>query len=704
MAITVPVDIELKIDKAIKDSSAFVDQVSNQLGQVSKAAEQTSTAVNAIAFVEITDAAIRFGNTIVGVLKDAVKEATEADDAIKGLTSSLRGSGDFSARNVKAFEDLAEGLSNVSRFSDDTILAQARLGKQFGLTNRETAKLLKVAVDYAAFAKTDLSDAVRTLGQTFDGTAGRLVENVPALRNLSKEALRSGAALDVVAKIAGGSARRDIDSFSGSLEQAGNRFGNIFEELGKAFVQNDAVITIIREIGKAFQQIADGVKESKGELVEFVTTGVKVAIDVFVVFLEVLRTIDTFLRGLARALQVIATPLEAVVQSAKGLLTFNLNDLTQGLDLVGRFKKDFKAISDSGEKTNAAFDKLEDGAAAVSGIISRIQNTQSKIAVETSKVADGFDDQISKNERLLETDQERIERLQKQQDIIKKINEERAKELESLSKNPFAGAGTDRPVLGRGVSNFFEQSIFERTQNTVARGVAVATSALQGRQGAVNLVSQGAELAGQALLGIPGFGQLATLLSQGPDQVRELVKQFAEAIPEIITAVAESIPVVFETLADKLPDIITKLAERAPQIAVALAKAMPLVAISLGKSLLNAGKQFVDSIIKGAGEFISKILEGAGRFIEELVAKVGDAIGNVGKNVLGVGGGGGGILGGIGSVVGGVVGGVGGLLGFKTGSGGEFQSTQPMVVRVQIGQRDLATAMLDLNRQGFRTS
>lgn len=140
MAITVPVDIDFQIKKALDDANDLADVANRSLAGIEKKAKQTGLAINSIAFVEITRAAIDFGKAIVDVFSKAIDEAIEADAAVQSLSSSLKSAGDFSERNVSAFEDLAKALSEVSRFSDEAVLGAFRLGKQFGLSNKETAK------------------------------------------------------------------------------------------------------------------------------------------------------------------------------------------------------------------------------------------------------------------------------------------------------------------------------------------------------------------------------------------------------------------------------------------------------------------------------------------------------------------------------------------------------------------------------------
>lgn len=708
MSISVPVDIDLQIKKAIEDTNELVSGVNKSLGGIEKQAKATGLAVSGIAFVEITRAAIDFGKTVVSVFDKAIDEAVEADESIQNLSSSLKSAGDFSEQNVAAFEDLATALSEVSRFSDEAVLGAFRIGKQFGLTNRETAKFGKAAVELATFLRQDLDTTARQLGQTFDGTAGRLAEQVPALKNVSAAALKAGGALDVVIKAAGGGAQRDLDKFGTQIVKLQQSFGDIFEDLGAAVVKNPAVIEGLKILSGLFKEIAEAVAENNEIFKTFISGSLSAIVKGLYVVSQVVESVNSAFFKLAKFLEPAVQALEAFDKATEALKKGDVRAFTRSLDIVTATRDRFKEIDKLAERDAKVFDRFNTALSDVQGAIDRAGVSQKKLNAD---IKAGFDGRINQNRRILESEQDKIKLMKEQIKLQEEFFKKKEDELSATFKDPASsifGGGTSDRTKQRLLFDFDELKL----QTSIVGGLA---QVLQGRNGAVNLVAAGAEAAGKFFLGIPGFGELSKLLAQGPEEIKKAIEAFADAIPDIVVAIAESIPVVLETLADKLPDIIEKLAERSDKIALALAKSMPLVAIALSKSVVEGARRFVTEILRGAGEFIGKILEGAGKFIEELVNKIGEAIQrlidnlNPAKGIGGVVGGIGGGLSGttVGSIVAGPVGGfigaVGGALGFKGGAGGGGFSQGPQVVKVQIGQRDLATAILDLNRQGFRT-
>ncbi len=740
MAITVPVDIDFQIKKALDDANDLADVANRSLAGIEKKAKQTGFAINSIAFVEITRAAIDFGRVIVDVFSKAIDEAIEADEAVQGLSSSLKSAGDFSEQNVAAFEDLAESLSEVSRFSDEAVLGAFRIGKQFGLTNRETAKFGKAAVELATFLGQDLDTTARQLGQTFDGTAGRLAEQVPALKSVSAAALKAGGALDVVIKAAGGAGQRDLDKFGTQILKLQQAFGDIFEELGAAIVQNPAVVDALKIITSLFKEIGTAVGENNEIFKSFITGSLSVMVKSLFVISEILNAVNSGLYKLAKGLDLIIQPLEAFDKATEALKKGDIRGFTRSLDIVTATRDRFKEIDKLAERDAKIFEKFNAALSHVQGAIDRAGTAQKKTSVEIIK---GFDNQINKNKRILETEEEKIKLMKEQIQLQEEFFKKRDEELKRRVSEPFSGLvpkGTN--LLGATTAD----------QDAIATGVGVATSAISGRQGAVTAVSGVAEAAGRALLGVPGFGELTKMLSQGPEATKAFVKEFIRAVPDIIDAIVESIPEVIDAFIEELPYLLERLVQSLPKILVSIFKSSLIVkaitamfsegfkdAVSelingagrfieelvngvgrfieelvngVGRfieELVNGAGRFIEELVNGAGRFIEELVNGAGKFIEELANKIGEAIQGLIDDLnpaKGVGETLGGIGGSISSTVvgpvGDFIGAVGGVFGFKGGGGGGGQ--QAAVVKVQIGQRDLATAILDLNRQGFRTT
>lgn len=308
----------------------------------------------------------------------------------------------------------------------------------------------------------------------------------------------------------------------------------------------------------------------------------------------------------------------------------------------------------------------------------------------------------------------------KYNDDIKKLEEEEAKKRKDIIET----AGKDITAF---INNF---------KNLDKNGQLTA-----GVNAVINSVSAGAEGARKAVVGVltqgitkllgplgeafgPIVGQFLDVLSQGPEKVRALIQEFLRNIPIVIENIILAIPVLIETIAQELPSVIEKLnsliprllpslittfARIAPIVAVSLAAQAPLIATSfavelikqapaIAQALIDAAKSLIpgaSSLSKlpggssggGGGGFLGSVLDFLNPFAEGGVvpsgysndtfpAKLTSGEAVVPNNVVD-------------------------KLESFLNSGGQNQN---VTINLQIGEQQLASVLLNLNRRGFRTS
>ena len=685
-------------------------------------------------------------NKIVDGLGSAITEANNAEKSFKSLKQALVASGDFSQRNANEFKRLAGELANVSKFDDDLILSQFALAKQFGTTNKEAARLVEAAVKLSTATGKDLPESTQLLAKSLDGTAGKLNELIPGVRSLTSEQLRNGAAIELVARRYG-DAVVDLESYDGATNNLTKSFKDFQKALGAVFTENQVVIKIVNDISAAFKDLSAVIIANKGDLISFVSDGIVSVLKGFGYLAQFLRALQEPFEILKRDIADVFRRVAAIPELIGGNTNKALKDLNNA----------FKVDDQAGLKRLAVYDQITESVISYSEELKKVKETQENISRAVDDSTKGFDNQKTSIRRVNEELQSQYKALQKQslelgatqtQQLKNKYDTElklladverqkiaseeevdkvrraitqkfyadfkkaRDEELKNLTANPLSGLTNADHLL----------NLNSQQQNAVARGIGGVAMAGQGRAGATALLAQGAELAGQAFLGVPGMGQLFTVLAQGPDQVRMMVTQFADAIPDIIKAVAEAIPVVVEVLADKAPEIIARLVEQTPEIVAAMISGFgKAITKTLPAKFAQAAASFIPKLLEGAGQFVLKLIEGAGQFIQRLVDGIGQAIqGLVDKlnptsgSFLG-GGGGGGSLENLGRGLVNTILPPGLNLGgpnfnplANLGSGISFKGasqavSQPVNVVLKVGQRELANAMVDIKRYGFRT-
>ena len=236
------------------------------------------------AFSMMAGAAKSAFNTIIS---GSIAAANAQQIAVKKMNNALALFGDFSTEASESMLAFTDELERNTGVGQDVLLNQIALAKSFGGTNEQTQQLTKAAVDLAEATGITLVSATRTLGKTLAGTIGLVGEAAPELRTLSKAALESGAAIDIILQKFGGSAAAQVKTFTGGIKQLENAFGGIQEEIGNAIIKNQAIINVLGVAGEMFQEFEQLIKDNQKAISLFVAQGVLGLIDAFALLITV---------------------------------------------------------------------------------------------------------------------------------------------------------------------------------------------------------------------------------------------------------------------------------------------------------------------------------------------------------------------------------------------------------------------------------
>lgn len=224
-----------ELQKAISDATTG----SKKLGDTISTAIGTFAGQAAIKGFNLLGDAI--GN-VGGFLRDSVKASAEQDDALNRLAQSLRSTGEFSRQAVEDFSDFASELQRTSVFGDEVVIGQIAIAKAFGATNDQAKQLVQAAANLAATFGGSLEENIFKLGKTLNGVVNRDLKSViPELQGLSREAILTGAAIDLVNKKFSGAAAAELNTYTGSTISLSNAFSDLQEEIGAFITRSDDV-------------------------------------------------------------------------------------------------------------------------------------------------------------------------------------------------------------------------------------------------------------------------------------------------------------------------------------------------------------------------------------------------------------------------------------------------------------------------------
>jgi hypothetical protein len=630
-------DVTIQINLDAKDAQAAIELFGRESTKVLKNTEDQSSSF----FNAFKGGALKLAGTFVAItggfeaIRTGINEAVQDAKLTRQIEASLLAIGDASAGTVQEILDFADAVKDATGVSDDLVKSTFITAQNFGISTDKAKDLTKAAIDLAAATGTDVDSAVRLLGGTFDGTVGKLANYGQEFRNLTKEQLQAGDAIDLVNQKFGGTAIKDLDTYSGRLGQLSNSFGDLLKELGKTITESPTLQALFKLTSFAIDNVTESVKKQREESEKsYATDGLAIAY--FGAYSGLAQAAASAQNDLNKEIAAfrdinigdqskkVADGFAGIVEQSQGATKATSNFLerlnsipqspaTKAIGLTGKALEDAKKKAEETAKAFAAFQNsiVQDRGTAKEKIVQKATEDLKKLAefektlgknsaaeiqrlkIEISKNTNDQLLQLQKDASQKEYD-ERLAAAKKLSDDLRDEERKRAEAFQAAFANPV------KSTLGKLFSS--EQISFEDTAGALAGGL---NQALQGQQGAKQVVSQLAGVAADAFL--PGIGgavtQITSLLAQGPDEVKKVITEFIKYVPEFIVAIAEAIPAVVDALIDTLlfkgglEKIIGALLRAIPKIALGLAEAFNMAVVNGANAIGNAiGTFFADAL------------------------------------------------------------------------------------------------------------
>lgn len=593
-----------------KDSKKSLNDVEKSFESTGDSADEFSTGIGALRS--------NFGliagviATTVGLFKGleaSIKEATSEAKELKQIKFALQATGEASAVAVQDITDFTFAIRQATSIDDGFINQLFIQAKAFGTSTEQAKKLTKAAVDLSAATGQDAETALRQLGGTLDGSAGKINLLGVEFRNLSSEQLKNGAAIDLVNKKYGGAAAAELDTYQGSVNKITNSIRDLQTEIGKGFTESGATSRFFDDIAAgvdlvtgAIQKIGrneSGVKKFEEfrrkqlDLIELVgnkseaaapkvktlietlaSTGGKSSSDQFKTFGETLdrlavKSVES--SGLTgRAAEESRKRFEEL---QKTLVNVGQDEISiaqrirdERLKILDQTKADdtatqqeiqaerVKTINDYNKAIEKQFDDIEK-------LTEDFSNTVEKEAIKASKALE----KIGKAESLGVIGVEKAIKIREK--ILADYNEKRIKEAEETAKKEVEIAKKAAEDSRNAIQSFasdptkiiFNSDELDKAGVSFGQGLAASiagalNSALDGKSGATKFVSSiGGKIFDSFLPGIgPVVSSIFEKLAAGKEQAKAFVSEFISSIPEIMEAIIEAIPAVVEAFIEVL--------------------------------------------------------------------------------------------------------------------------------------------------------
>ena len=600
-------DISIKVGA---DTSSAEKNLKNLEKTAGTASASMSKAFETIRAGAIAAVAAFAGKQVFDFFKGGVDAAAEAEVSFTRMTKALELSGNAAPGVADSFRDLSDNIERVTGISAGAVQEQIAIAQAFELTNDETQSLIIAATELSAATGKDLATRVRDLGGTLNGTLGSLKKTVPELDSLSEEALRSGKAIDFILERFSGSAAKNLETFSGSVDQVGIAFGKIPEAFGQAVVENETLRSALSTLTDTFYALAQIVTDNKSSISSLIT----VAIDPLMGALSAAVRIVGFFNNAINGIQLAVFGLGKVFLEINEIIrdfdvriskfTFGGKQLEtataaaeEAKQQTREYTKALQLMNDQVIKEKKAFDDINDKILNYKDVVSdatkeikrqrleeekaskqRKKSAKDLKEVEkafldlnkkvTSDTLDALDKQLSAyedNQDELEKiaregviSQKKVNKLREEiesthqrniTEILKKQAEERKREIEQTLKESNFTAIV-KLALATGTASDLKKEAKTQLGTIVADvGASIISAVSQGTKGFSSLVAN-------LVKSIPVFGNLIAaaveLGTLSPEENRKAIEDFAEGIPQAMEN--------FNTNLGNLPDILSGVA------------------------------------------------------------------------------------------------------------------------------------------------
>jgi hypothetical protein len=426
----------MAVDKIILELQADVKGFKAELGNVRKELDSTQKKVSDTGKAA-TNEFNQVGNSLKGLAgtigvafgvqqviqfgKASVQAYMEAEKNAKLLLFALNGNSQVQQRLI---EQSAQ-IQKTTIYSDDQVQqAQTFLANQ-GMTEQQIMKTIEAATQLATVTGVDLQTATEQLSGTYEGSIGRLGKLDAGFKDLTKEQLANGGAVDLIIEKYGGLAQAAGDTAEGQLIRFQNQLGDIQEEIGAAFLP--AITSLVDSLSEfAAETDFNAVMSELGEIFTTLTQPISDIFSAFNGLFEAVTGTTSSGDKLVGTLDILGGVLDILISPIK-----LISDLIVGLtNAITNSIKWFQEIRKEGGLLGEVFDKLAAPFEWIGEQIAGLGDGQQKLATQTKQTTKAVTEQTTAVQKDTQETTKNTESKQKQLSAFELLN----KQLDTAKK------------------------------------------------------------------------------------------------------------------------------------------------------------------------------------------------------------------------------------------------------------------------------
>lgn len=225
----------IKIGADTKEAEKGLNKIASEINKFGNSGAVKGIKNISQAFTGVTGAmstVIDAAQKVKAVMDSCAEAYRTQAKAEKQLEAAAKNNPYLTSTSVTALKNYASELQNISTVGDEQLLPMMAELAAAGRTQNEIQDIMSAALDVSASGMMSLEGAVSALNGTYSGTTGTLGKMVSGVKELTKEELAQGKAVQLVAENFKGMAK-DVSDATGSYEKMKNLQGDFAEAVGK---------------------------------------------------------------------------------------------------------------------------------------------------------------------------------------------------------------------------------------------------------------------------------------------------------------------------------------------------------------------------------------------------------------------------------------------------------------------------------------
>ena len=277
--------VRAEVEKAKRDLNGLEKQTDKNKDSASKFSQFMKSPAGFLGGITVAGVGI---NQLVKLGKDLVDAYATQEKALIQLNTAISNNSNLADGASERFQRFASELQSVSVFGDEVTLSLISQLAAMGRTEDEIKKITQASADYASATGKDFIQSALQINKTFSGLAGELGESVGAIRGLTQEQLKNGAAVDIIAKQYQGFASSTSQTFFGAAERLKNAVGDLKELYGGEIAR--AASPLIEALTSAVTETVTR-RQNQDALSDVIQNGVRSAKDLTGAYTEINKQI-----------------------------------------------------------------------------------------------------------------------------------------------------------------------------------------------------------------------------------------------------------------------------------------------------------------------------------------------------------------------------------------------------------------------------